>query len=991
MNITQEYSGVAISQNVAPGANDKVVFTSETEFYQEFLLPQDYTRGENADEQIIPPLTGFHLLVKVEPGTENQIGFDWTIDHYIIGSGWTTLPSGSGTVLGAPASGEKVWVEAIAANPIEIPSSLVESRFRIGVTSHIPVQTPLVNQPIDYDASTRTLSWDGYILQNFTVTPGVRQKANLRNQLGYVYQEGVGDQVYFTEAICPTSIWYSSPNPLENSHVSALNASDTALPYSFLFRILGLVADSGTDFLGNEYRSAVQIYEAKNTDTVDGADEDKIWMSKPNPSRFAVESIYYDIRKKMPETYGAVNLIKNPNGESGGDFWFDHTAGTPATTSTAWKAQGSQSIRMNGTTASGTNYVGFAYQGNDATNWMRVKGGKKYSFSAQYNIVTLPASATNHYVLIRYADVTGSYLSEDTLIIPTATTTEGVKSVSLAGFTAPGAAYYATVIISVQTGTAGQLFDFMLDRVLFAESPTEAVNLIKNPSGESGADLWYDMGSGLVASSSSAWAVEGTKSIQISGTTGGGTTYPGIIYQGDDATNWAEVSGGQKYSCGASVNIAAIPASSTYSFIYVRYADVTGAYLTGQDTQVSVVAAATGTRTVSMRGFTVPSSAHYATVMFFIDSTVGSQAYDLSIDQVSLTEDAAYFDGNSVGYYWEDAPNLSASVPVPSPTIDDSPMVVDKVLIDPITPGVFFHVYYSDEGVAGKSEAEWENKLWTRVNGTFQANKRETHALPYPITAKFIKIEFSHLQARSYNPGDQPRPTAYKKHPRWVLEYFMARTNSKNALEARLMNKRVGVVFDGYDLGFNYYLDDINQEPDQPAEIALRSDDLDSFLRDDNFADRIDPDTMSRINLAFEPYKSHISTWFGRNSLGDVLNATIDGTTNYPVEENYGGDTRGSFRNPEVAYENDIPAMFFFVTCRHKYRESLASFSHNRAYFVGIRQISFSRENYTERFDTDHYIEPAGDLLNIERNDFATINGRAVVTGGIPIRTTYYN
>jgi hypothetical protein len=825
MNITQEYSGVAISQNVAPGANDKVVFTSETEFYQEFLLPQDYTRGENADEQIIPPLTGFHLLVKVEPGTENQIGFDWTIDHYIIGSGWTTLPSGSGTVLGAPASGEKVWVEAIAANPIEIPSSLVESRFRIGVTSHIPVQTPLVNQPIDYDASTRTLSWDGYILQNFTVTPGVRQKANLRNQLGYVYQEGVGDQVYFTEAICPTSIWYSSPNPLENSHVSALNASDTALPYSFLFRILGLVADSGTDFLGNEYRSAVQIYEAKNTDTVDGADEDKIWMSKPNPSRFAVESIYYDIRKKMPETYGAVNLIKNPNGESGGDFWFDHTAGTPATTSTAWKAQGSQSIRMNGTTASGTNYVGFAYQGNDATDWMRVKGGKKYSVSAQYNIVTLPASATNHYVLVRYADVTGSYLSEDTLIIPTATTSQGVKSVSLAGFTAPGAAYYATVIISVQTGTAGQLFDFMLDQVLFAESDT------------------------------------------------------------------------------------------------------------------------------------LPS----------------------------------YFDGNSVGYNWEGAPNLSASVPVPSPTIDDSPMVVDKVLIDPITPGVFFHVYYSDEGVAGESEAEWENKLWTRVNGTFQANKRETHALPYPITAKFIKIEFSHLQARSYNPGDQPRPTAYKKHPRWVLEYFMARTNSKNALEARLMNKRVGVVFDGYDLGFNYYLDDINQEPDQPAEIALRSDALDSFLRDDNFADRIDPDTMSRINLAFEPYKSHISTWFGRNSLGDVLNATIDGITNYPVEENYGGDTRGSFRNPEVAYENDVPAMFFFVTCRHKYRESLASFSHNRAYFVGIRQISFSRENYTERFDTDHYIEPAGDLLNIERNDFATINGRAVVTGGIPIRTTYYN
>ncbi len=47
---------------------------------------------------------------------------------------------------------------------------------------------------------------------------------------------------------------------------------------------------------------------------------------------------------------------------------------------------------------------------------------------------------------------------------------------------------------------------------------------------------------------------------------------------------------------------------------------------------------------------------------------------------------------------------------------------------------------------------------------------------------------------------------------------------------------------------------------------------------------------------------------------------------------------------------------------------------HDRAYFVGVREISFTRDSYTAATDTDHYIEVAGDLQS-ERNDFLYDHG----------------
>lgn len=45
-------------------------------------------------------------------------------------------------------------------------------------------------------------------------------------------------------------------------------------------------------------------------------------------------------------------------------------------------------------------------------------------------------------------------------------------------------------------------------------------------------------------------------------------------------------------------------------------------------------------------------------------------------------------------------------------------------------------------------------------------------------------------------------------------------------------------------------------------------------------------------------------------------------------------------------------------------------FSNDRAYYAGIKTISFLRDNYIKAFDATQYVETPGDNINSERNDF---------------------
>lgn len=315
--------------------------------------------------------------------------------------------------------------------------------------------------------------------------------------------------------------------------------------------------------------------------------------------------------------------------------------------------------------------------------------------------------------------------------------------------------------------------------------------------------------------------------------------------------------------------------------------------------------------------------------------------------------------------------------------VDGEASTFDRLLLDPITPDVYFHVYYTDEGPEphpGITEQEWEERVWKAVPGSFKMVQRTTHAMPKPITAKYVKIECSHLQAHSYAPGVFARPVTYKKHPKWVLDYFLARTETTENFDPRT----VTLVYDALDLAYNYYLDDLQEAPDDPA--VLGTDDAPTVLaylrQRDDVSDQIDNATLAQINLEMAPWVQDIRFRARYDYLPSTLAIPEDNQPSEVVTTTANLPFSSSMTEP-VVFEQSFPVTFFFVDCRHRYREVRASFKNDRAYFVAIREIAFLRDRYTIANDANLYIESAGDNVNVDRNDFAReTGGRWVVPGG---------
>jgi hypothetical protein len=294
--------------------------------------------------------------------------------------------------------------------------------------------------------------------------------------------------------------------------------------------------------------------------------------------------------------------------------------------------------------------------------------------------------------------------------------------------------------------------------------------------------------------------------------------------------------------------------------------------------------------------------------------------------------------------------------------------VVDRILLDPITPNVYFNLYYTDEGDPGETEAEWENKLWTPVFQTFKAERRQEHSLPVPITAKYVKVEFSHLQPQVYAPGIFHQAIRYKKHPKWVLDYFMSRLS--RTTEDPYVASRISVVFDALRLAYDYYTDDLedgNANPPVQDVAAFLSDRTDQ-------SDEVETALIDQISLATKPYRTRP---INRASNLDALlaNMAISQTQAAYSTERINSATAdttqvSSLDREQLIVENNYPVMFFYLTCRHKYRELETYFEDNKAYFVGVRELAFTREHYVQASDTAMYTENLGDFTNAWRNDF---------------------
>lgn len=333
----------------------------------------------------------------------------------------------------------------------------------------------------------------------------------------------------------------------------------------------------------------------------------------------------------------------------------------------------------------------------------------------------------------------------------------------------------------------------------------------------------------------------------------------------------------------------------------------------------------------------------------------------------------SFVDGDTLNWEWVGQKGNSASVEVIKPTgPEEGQAVIDGVMIDPITPGVAFNVYYSNDGTANEetTDAEWDNKLWTPVPQTYEMNHRQEYVFPEPIHAEFIKVEFSHLQPRVYDPGDYQAPVIYKRFPTWVHDFFIS-----NAGRHWFIAKNVSVTFDALELLYKYHLDDLTQGPViPPSSVDVETEDARQAFAQ-TFTGKADGETLSKLKFSIEPFNEPPGARADSDSMiGAAAKAAALSATSYPVEKRFTPITDVSLvssRNRDfIVREKTMPRMFFWLTCRHGYKEVAAEFDHNRAYFAGVNELAFLRHDYTTTYDGELYIESGGDAQNAELNDF---------------------
>lgn len=344
---------------------------------------------------------------------------------------------------------------------------------------------------------------------------------------------------------------------------------------------------------------------------------------------------------------------------------------------------------------------------------------------------------------------------------------------------------------------------------------------------------------------------------------------------------------------------------------------------------------------------------------------------------------------NSETNFWSSKPNPSKygveSLYFDVSSSSNDPIVIDSVYLDAITPGVQFNIYYSNDDSFGPKTTpdDWDKLLWARVPRVYRAYKRQSFALPSPITAKYIKIEFTSLQAEYYSPGPYDLPILYKKYPSWVLNYFLAihaLDYHYDKTEDPIVTSQTNLQYDLYNLAFVYYKGDIISPINQTIKPIVIEDSnnqnniITNLLKSDNI-DNYDDTSLANINASLDQFRKHP----GYQSRGSVIDrvATIKSINeffNYSIEQMNRAiaDTVAVSQTDRnhLLIEKSMPEMYFYPTSRHRYRVAYAKIENEKAYFVKIREIRFERNNFNVINDSPMYKFVPGDQNNFDRCDF---------------------
>lgn len=336
LSIAERFSNPIINQNGLIKEDSYVLLSSEDSIYQEFRLPHDFTRGKVTPEARTPPLTGFQILSYVALGYKDTATLDWTIERYEVGRGWISLQSA--TTIGAAYEGSKVWFSVYLDEPIEIAEEWTNDLFRISLRTPIP-ETTNVRFKEEVSYTNGSLIIDGFPREAY-LEAGEPYSLTVDDIPSVVHLDSVSKRAYLSTQYGINGVYTTHPNPLAPSATQAylenaplqIDGKNSSLN----FRILAGIGEEGTDFLGNRFRSVVTKKSVNNLDGNDSDHRYAYWSSKPNPSKFAVENLYFDISDGRDTARTIDHILIDPStpGLYFNLYWTSE--GDPATSEAGW-------------------------------------------------------------------------------------------------------------------------------------------------------------------------------------------------------------------------------------------------------------------------------------------------------------------------------------------------------------------------------------------------------------------------------------------------------------------------------------------------------------------------------------------------------------------------------------------------------------------------------------------------------------------------------
>lgn len=281
--------------------------------------------------------------------------------------------------------------------------------------------------------------------------------------------------------------------------------------------------------------------------------------------------------------------------------------------------------------------------------------------------------------------------------------------------------------------------------------------------------------------------------------------------------------------------------------------------------------------------------------------------------------------------------------------------------------------------------ADWDSKLWTPVHKNY-TTKRGYLKLPNPITAKYVKLEFSNLTPTPYPTFYAPNlpDIQFNAYPSWVVSYIeplAPRVTILNQLQPD------NVMTNNINLGL--------QQPNP----SLYTDSKPESIFDYIASIENSPGTgVPTLNIGLNNNNNQLpqiypNTLFQESDLFSTV-LTPDPLATRHLILNTGAATDFSQEIPVGAYdvgpitarndtsvigERNYPILFFPRTCRHAYQVVETQRDQQLAYNVVIRQIGFYRTDQTVFTNNETYFETLDDTSSTESSNFVPGNYAYVI------------